>query len=159
MTFFPLLVKTSPCPLWARIIVTLSKIRNDWKLKLFWHTCIHVYIYIIYIYIWVWLKKLVWIVPRVIRTYGTRSCQQAFWSGPCHKGLHGYEYKYIILSRYKYEHRKNTDIYKRNTYADIYMGAVLNLSSFLRYFTHLALALAPSCAPHVLPQNHIRILI
>ena len=27
----------------------------------------------------------------VIRTYGTRSCQQAFWSGPCHKGLHGYE--------------------------------------------------------------------
>ena len=28
----------------------------------------------------------------------------------------------------------------------IYMGAVLNLSSFLRYFIHLALALAPSCA-------------
>ena len=27
-----------------------------------------------------------------------------------------------------------------------YMGAVLNLSSFLRYFIHLALALAPSCA-------------
>ena len=26
------------------------------------------------------------------------------------------------------------------------MGAVLNLSSFLRYFIHLALALAPSCA-------------
>jgi hypothetical protein len=27
-----------------------------------------------------------------------------------------------------------------------YMGAVLNLSSFSRYFIHLALALAPSCA-------------
>ena len=26
------------------------------------------------------------------------------------------------------------------------MGAVLNLSLFMRYFTHLALALAPSCA-------------
>ena len=32
----------------------------------------------------------------VIRTYGTRNCQQAFRSGPCHKGLHGYEYKYNI---------------------------------------------------------------
>ena len=28
----------------------------------------------------------------------------------------------------------------------IHMGAVLNLSLFMRYFTHLALALAPSCA-------------
>ena len=65
--------------------------------------------------IWVWPKKRVWIVPRVIQTYGTRSCQQAFWSGPCHKGLHGYEYKYKILSRYKYKHRKNTDIYNRNS--------------------------------------------
>ena len=74
------------------------------------------------------------------------------------RALHGYEYKYKILSRYKYKHRKNTDIYNKNTYAHIYMGAGLNLSSFLRYFTHLALALAPSCAPHGLPQNHIQIL-
>ena len=27
---------------------------------------------------WVWLKKRVWIVPRVIGAYGTRSCQQTF---------------------------------------------------------------------------------
>ena len=29
---------------------------------------------------------------------------------------------------------------------NVHVGAVLNLSSFLRYFIHLALALAPSCA-------------
>ena len=58
----------------------------------------------------------------VIRTYGTRSCQQAFWSGPCHKGLHGYEYN-IVLFRYKYRYRNKYMhiLYNRHTYAHIYI--------------------------------------
>ena len=54
------------------------------------------YIYILYTYIYMGMAQETGMDrSAVIRTYGTRSCQQAFDPGPCHKGLHGYEYNLL----------------------------------------------------------------
>ena len=58
------------------------------------------YIYI-YIYIWLWLKKRVWIVPRVIRTYGSVwiTCVLVWIMGYGSHVVPGYESEPYILSR------------------------------------------------------------